>query len=200
MYELMQFESITKELDGISKQTMESHYKLYEGYVKKANEILEKLESVDRDPTKANQTFSELRELKVELSFAVGGIKNHVNYFSILGGQGGQPSGSLLEQIEKDFGSFEDWAADLKATGIAARGWVWLAYDWDRKKLFNYLGDAQNTFPIWNASMLLALDTYEHAYWLDYQQNRAPYIDAFMKNLNWQPIERLWDQLNDNTK
>lgn len=196
MYEAMQFEAMTKELKGISKQTMESHYKLYEGYVKKANEIEEKLATVDRDAAKANQTYSEIRELKLELSFAIGGIKNHVNYFSILGGNGGQPSGSLLTQIEKDFGSYDNWAADLKASGIAARGWVWLAYDWDSQKLFNYLGDAQNTYPIWNSSMLLALDTYEHAYWLDYQQNRAAYIDAFMENLNWQPIEALWQRLN----
>ena len=199
MYEAMQFDAMSKELDGISKQTMESHYKLYEGYVKKANEILEKLETVDRDPTKANQVFSELRSLKTELSFAIGGIKNHVNYFSILGGQGGKPSSVLLDQIEKDFGSFDVWTADLKATGLAARGWVWLAYDWDSKKLFNYLGDAQNTYPIWNASMLLALDTYEHAYWLDYQQNRGAYIDAFMKNLNWQPVEELWKMLKVGT-
>ena len=196
MYEVLQFDSMTADMDGISKQTMESHYKLYEGYVKKANEILEKLDSVDRDATKANQTFSEIRELKLELSFALGGIKNHVNYFSILGGKGGKPEGALLEQIEKDFGSFDAWAADLKATGIAARGWVWLAYDWDSGKLFNYLGDAQNTFPIWNASLLLALDTYEHAYWLDYQQNRGAYIDVFMKNLNWKPVEELWSNLS----
>lgn len=193
MYEALQFDSMTKELDGISKQTMESHYKLYEGYVKKANEIMEQLKDVDRDPAKANQTFSELRELKLELSFAVGGIKNHVNYFTVLGGEGGKPSGRLLAQIEKDFGSFEDWAADLKATAIAARGWVWLAYDWDAKKLFNYLGDAQNSFPIWNSTMVLALDTYEHAYWLDYQQNRAAYVDTFMKNINWKPLEKLWE-------
>ncbi len=196
MYEALTFDSLTKDLKGISRQTMESHYKLYEGYVKKANEIMEKLETVDRDPAKANQTFSEVRELKLELSFAVGGIKNHVNYFSILGGEGGQPTGPLLGQIEKDFGSFANWAADLKATGIAARGWVWLAYDWDSQRLFNYLGDAQNSYPIWNATMLLALDTYEHAYWLDYQQNRAAYIDAFMENLNWQPVEKLWGMVN----
>lgn len=192
MYEALTFDSISKELNGISKLTMESHYKLYEGYVKKANEIMEKLETLDRDPAKANQTFSELRELKLELSFAIGGIKNHVNYFSILGGEGGKPSGDLLAQIEKDFGSYENWVADLKSSGMAARGWVWLAYDWDTGRLFNYLGDAQNTFPVWNASMLVALDTYEHAYWLDYQQNRAAYIDTFMENINWKPVEQLW--------
>ncbi len=198
MYEVKQFASMTTELDGISKQTMESHYKLYEGYVKKANEILEKLSTVDRDPAKANQVFSELRELKLELSFAVGGVKNHENYFTVLGGKGGKPSGKLLEQIEKDFGSFEEWAADLKATGIAARGWVWLAVDWETGKLFNYLGDAQNSYPIWDATLLLALDTYEHAYWLDYQQNRAAYIDTFMKNINWEPVEKSWAEISAN--
>lgn len=192
MYEAMKFKSMDVELEGISKQTMESHYKLYEGYVKKANEILEKLETADRDPAKANQTYSELRELKVELSFAIGGVKNHVNYFSVLGGKGGQPGSDLLAAIEKDFGSFDAWATDLKASGIAARGWVWLAYDWDSGKLFNYVGDAQNSYPIWNCTMLLALDTYEHAYWLDYQQNRAAYIDTFMKNIDWEPVEHLW--------
>lgn len=196
MLEAQQFPSMTQELDGISKQTMESHYKLYEGYVKKANEITEKLSAIDLDPTKANQVYSDIRELKLELSFAVGGVKNHVNYFTILGGKGGQPTGALLKQIEKDFGSFENWAADLKATGIAARGWVWLAMDWDQGRLFNYLGDAQNSFPIWNSTMLLALDTYEHAYWLDYQQNRGAYIDVFMKNINWEPAEKLFEMMS----
>lgn len=196
LYEAQQFASMSKELNGISKATMESHYKLYEGYVKKANEIIDRLSTLDRDPAKANQTYSDIRELKLELTFAVGGVKNHVNYFTILGGQGGEPGGSLMKQIEKDFGSFADWAADLKATAIAARGWVWLAYDWDSQRLFNYLGDAQNSFPIWNSTMLLALDTYEHAYWLDYQQNRAAYVDAFMKNIDWQPVERLWAMVN----
>ncbi len=72
---------------------------------------------------------------------------------------------------------------------MAARGWVWLAFDWNANKLFNYLGDAQNTFPVWDASVLLALDTYEHAYWADYGTARATYIDAFFKNLDWKVIE-----------
>ena len=66
------------------------------------------------------------------------------------------------------------WRADLKATGLAGRGWAWTAYDWDEGRLFNYIGDAQNTFPIWNATPLVALDVYEHAYFLDYQTDRAP--------------------------
>ena len=88
----------------------------------------------------------------------------------------------------RDFGSVADWRADLKATGMAGRGWAWTAYDWDEERLFNYVGDAQNTFPIWNATPLVALDVYEHAYYLDYRTDRASYIDAFFDNLDWNTV------------
>jgi len=191
MLEAKKFGSI-RGLDGISEKTLIEHYKLYEGYVKKANETLEKLKTVDKQL--ANQTYSDLRELKLELSFALGGVKSHEIYFGHLGGKGGEPSGKLAEMIERDFGSFGDFRDDMKQTGIAARGWVWLAFDWDTKKLFNYLGDAHNSYPIWNATPLVALDTYEHAYWMDYGTGRAKYIDAFFKNLNWEPVEERFEK------
>jgi len=171
------------ELDGISRESVEAHYKLYEGYVSKRNEILSKLAEVD--PSSANQVYSEIRALKVELSFAVGGVKNHEIYFEHLGGDGGDPDGAAAALIERDFGSTEAWRTDLKASGMAGRGWAWTAYDWDEQRLFNYVGDAQNTYPIWNATPLVALDVYEHAYFLDYRTDRASYIDAFFNNLDW---------------
>jgi len=187
-----QFKSI-RALDGISEKTMTEHYKLYQGYVNKYNEIMTKLESVDLKT--ANQVFSDLRSLKLDLTFAIGGVKNHEIYFEHLGGKGGEPQGKLKQAIEKDFGAVEKWAADLKASGIAARGWAWLAYDHQWKRLFNYIGDAQNTFPVWGATPILALDVYEHAYWYDYQTARASYIDAFMKNLDWDVVGATWDAL-----
>ena len=171
------------ELDGISRAAVEAHYKLYEGYVSKRNEILGRLSSADTDA--ANQVFSDVRALKVDLSFAIGGIKNHELYFGHLGGGGGDPAGSFGALVRRDFGSVETWRADLRATGMAARGWAWTAYDWDEQRLFNYIGDAQNTFPVWNATPLVALDVYEHAYFLDYQTDRGSYIDAFFNNLDW---------------
>jgi Fe-Mn family superoxide dismutase len=174
------------ELDGISRATIEAHYKLYQGYVNKRNEILGKLGEVDA--ASANQVYSELRALKVDLSFAVGGIKNHEIYFEHLGGSGGAPGGAVADLLKRDFGSIDAWRADLKATGMAGRGWAWTAYDWDEGRLFNYVGDAQNTFPIWNATPLVALDVYEHAYFLDYQTDRASYIDAFLDNLDWDVV------------
>ncbi|HET7354526.1 MAG TPA: Fe-Mn family superoxide dismutase, partial [Gaiellaceae bacterium] len=143
------------ELDGISRAAVEAHYKLYEGYIAKRNEILGRLADVDL--AAANQTFSELRALKVDLTFAIGGIKNHELYFGHLGGAGGDPDGAFGSLVTRNFGSAAAWHADLKATGMAGRGWAWTAYDWDEGRLFNYIGDAQNTFPVWNATPLVAL-------------------------------------------
>jgi Fe-Mn family superoxide dismutase len=171
------------ELEGISRASVEAHYKLYQGYVAKRNEILGALAAVDLGS--ANQVYSQVRALKVDLSFAIGGIKNHEIYFEHLGGTGGSPSGAFGQLVDRDFGSADAWRADLTATGMAGRGWAWTAYDWDEGRLFNYVGDAQNTFPVWNATALVALDVYEHAYFLDYQTDRAGYIDAFFANLDW---------------
>ena len=174
------------ELHGISRASIEAHYRLYQGYVGKRNDILAALAGLDRSG--ANQVYSELRSLKVELSFAVGGVKNHELYFGHLGGRGGDPSGAIRGLIERDFGSIAAWRDDLKATAMAGRGWAWTAYDWDERRLSNYIGDAQNTYPVWNATPLVALDTYEHAYFLDYQTDRGAYIDAFFANLDWSVV------------
>jgi Fe-Mn family superoxide dismutase len=173
-------------LDGISRETVEAHYKLYQGYVNKRNEILGKLSDVDLST--ANQVYSDVRSLKVDLTFAIGGIKNHEVYFEHLGGTGGDPAGVFGELVRRDFGSVESWKADLKATGLAGRGWAWTAYDFDEGRLFNYIGDAQNSFPVWNASPLVALDVYEHAYFIDYGTDRASYIDAFFNNLDYDVV------------
>ncbi len=177
-----------RELNGISQRTMEEHYELYKGYVAKTNEIQDKLANVDR--ASANQIFSDLRSLRVDLSFATGGVKNHEIYFAHLGGKGGAPTGKVAELIARDFPSVDAWLADFKASGLAARGWVWLAYDHDWNTLTTVVGDAQNTFPLWNATPILALDVYEHAYWLDYGRLRAKYIEAFFNNLDWDVVNR----------
>src|SRR5207344_3424341 len=104
------------ELDGISRASVEAHYKLYQGYVAKRNEILGKLASVDW--SSANQVYSDVRSLKVDLSFAIGGIKNHEIYFEHLGGDGGDPDGVMGDLIKRDFGSVEAWRQDLKGTGM----------------------------------------------------------------------------------
>lgn len=182
-------------LTGISETTMRNHWKLYEGYVAKWKEIEAKLETADL--ATANQTYSEWRALKTDLTFAIGGVKNHQNYFSVLGGDGSTPtSGWLADAIEKQWGSWDAFKADLKATAMAGRGWAWLAYDWQTGKLGTYLGDAQNTYPVWNTSILVALDVYEHAYYADFGTDRAKYIDAFFANIDWSAVQEIGEQAN----
>lgn len=189
------FSSAIFEMKGISKKTIEDHLKLYQGYVNKYNEIMEKLSSLpDDEYVKANQTYSALRALKVELTFAYGGIVNHEIYFGHLAGEGGIPKGGLLAQIKKDFGSFDQFKKDMKATAMAGRGWVWLGWNHHLGQLFNYLGDAQNTYPVWETHPLVALDTYEHAYFADYGVNRGAYIDTFFANINWGMVEDIFDK------
>ncbi len=184
------------EMSGLSRKSVEEHLKLYAGYIAKYNEINSALEKLtDDDYAKANQSYSLIRELKVELTFAYGGIINHEVYFGHLGGSGAAPTGKLMAQIVKDFGSFDAYKKDMKATGIAARGWVWTAWNTMEGRLFNYIGDAQNSYPVWGCVPIVALDTYEHAYFMDYGVARAAYIDAFFTNMDWAVVERTFEKI-----
>jgi Fe-Mn family superoxide dismutase len=167
------------QLDGISRVSVEAHHRLYRDFVRARNEILGRLASADA---------GAVHELKAELAYAVGGIKNHELYFEHLGGRGGDPDGAIAGLIERDFGSVEAWRADLTATAMAARGWACTAYDWELGRLFNWLGDAQNAYPVWQATPLVLLDVDEHAYFLDFRTDRAAYVDAFFANLDWDVV------------
>ena len=181
-------------LDGISPESVEAHWGLYEGYVKKYNEIQEKLHGADRSA--ANQIYSDYRGFRSAITFAIGGIKNHEVYFQNLGGDG-SPSDALAAQVEKDFGGQEDLLTELRAGGMAARGWAWVAWDWDWAKLDVYIGDAQDTFPVWNATPILALDVYEHSYIRDFSTARPKYIDAFVANIDWADVSARWQRIAD---
>lgn len=173
---------------GISEATHKAHLGLWQGYANKTNEIRKALAELEMDPAKANQIYSQIRALKVNYAFAYGGYKNHNVYFDTIGGNGGPAAGDVATLINEAYGSHEAWAKDLKTTGIGARGWVYLAYDHDEQRVFNFIGDAQDTFPSWNSTLILALDVYEHAYFLDFQTARAKYIDAYLNVIDWDAV------------
>ena len=173
---------ITEDKPGLSLKMLKEHFKLYEGYVKKTNEIQEKIETADK--AEANGVYSFFGELKRQETFAVNGMKLHEVYFGHLNGNG-EPRGELVKMIEKDFGSMDAWKADMVATGICARGWAILAFDYKDNRLHNYGSDAHNVGAVWGAIPIIVLDVYEHAYFMDYGVNRKDYLDAFFKNLDW---------------
>ncbi|MDP3794681.1 MAG: Fe-Mn family superoxide dismutase [bacterium] len=182
-----------EELPGISKRALENHFeKLYKGYVAKRNEIEERLTTADR--SKAQATWSEYGELKRQETFAANGQILHEAYFAGLTGDG-RLQGEIAGKITQDFGSVERWEEDFRAAGLAARGWVVLAYDHSDGKLHNFLCDAHNQGGVWGAAPLLILDVYEHAYFLDYGADRKSYLDAYMKLVDWGKVSELYERI-----
>ena len=171
-----------KDLPGLSQKMLEQHFKLYEGYVKKSNEIQAKVESADK--SEANGVYSFIGELKRQETFAVNGMKLHEIYFGHLQGDG-KAGGALLEMIEKDWGSLDEWKAEMLAVGMGARGWAITAFDYRDNRLHIYASDAHNVGAVWGAIPVIVLDVYEHAYFIDYGIGRKAYIDSFFQNLDW---------------
>ena len=182
-------------LKGLSQKTIEIHHgKLYKGYVDKSNEISEKLGALRRSgKAEGNQTYSELRGLKLGETFANNGVYLHENYFTILGGDG-VPKGEVKEAIEKKWGSMDEFKTYFAACGMAARGWAILCWDMHEKRLMQYNCDAQNHGGIWGAIPIIALDVYEHSYFIDTGSDRMTYINNFFANLNWDKVEELYQK------
>jgi len=188
---------ISQDLEGFSLKMLKEHFKLYEGYVKKTNEIQQKLEVADK--SEANGVYSFIGELKRQETFAVNGMKLHEVYFGQLNGvstKSTEVSGEILKMIERDFSSMDIWKLDMIATGLSARGWGILAYDFKDAKLHNYGSDGHNVGAVWGAMPLVALDVYEHAYFIDYGVNRKDYISSFFKNLDWGYVNEVIKKYN----
>ena len=187
------FKAFETDLEGISKQTMEDHYKLYEGYVKKTNALRKRLNEFDYEEIEGNQVYSELRAVSVDYTFALLGFKNHDLYFGHLGGSGGDPTGRFAELIEAEFNGVDKWQAAVRKAAGAARGWVMVGYDLNDGSLFNYIMDTQNLWAVYNMVPVLAIDVYEHAYVRDFgatPPGRQEYVNAFFANLDWDHVNR----------
>jgi Fe-Mn family superoxide dismutase len=193
------FPAFDTELDGISKQTMTDHYKLYEGYIKKTNECRKILNEFDYSEIEGNQVYSPLRSVSVDYTFALLGYKNHELYFGHLGGDGGEPEGRFAELLGNEFkpGGVAGWKDAVRKAASAARGWVMVGYDLNDGSLFNYIMDTQNLWAVYNMVPVLAIDVYEHAYVRDFgatPDGRKQYVEAFFRNLDWDHVNRQLSQ------
>lgn len=179
---------VSKNMEGLSSSQIEQHLKLYKGYVGKSNELFAKLKEADL--SNPNGTYSPLRELLVEQSFAVNGMIYHEYYFGNLGGTGGDPTGDVKAALDERFGSTGKFMDFLKASGKCMRGWVVVGYNTRGGHIDTFGLDMHNMWSPQNLVPLLVLDVYEHAYMIDYGIDRAKYLDAFAKNLDWQVVAK----------
>jgi Fe-Mn family superoxide dismutase len=180
------FTIVMNENQQFSQKQLDDHFTLYRGYVNKRNEIDEKLLSTPR--TNQNITYSPFRGLKTSETFARNGMLLHELYFENI------KTGTIIgkkthEVLIQNFGSLEAFKEDLMASAKCARGWALTCYNLDDGRIQNYVLDSHNDkVPILTIP-LLVLDTYEHAYMIDFGINRAQYLDILWDNINWDIVE-----------
>lgn len=189
--EAKKYDQLVGNLPGFSAPQIEIHLKLYQGYVKKINEIraeIEKIPFAERKPN-ANFSYGKFSELKRRESVPYNGVYLHEMYFDNLGGPRGAPEADLARAIEGSFGSQSNWEEDLSACAeTATGGWVLLTYDRiDGKLHHNQVWEHSNGIMI-NQEHLLALDTWEHAFMIDFGTDKKSYLGAFLQNVNWKVV------------
>jgi len=183
-------------LDGISEQQIRFHHdKHYVAYVNNRNDIEQKLKEM-----RNKGDFSAVRGLKLNESHNASGMILHEIYFNCLGEKGGEPTGKLAEKIKEDFGSFDKWKSEFLAIAKSSRGWVLLCFDPSDGKLHNYNVDFHDVGAVWESIPILALDIWEHAYYLDQGPNKDKYFEAFFKNLNWKWISEKFNKIYNQFK
>jgi Fe-Mn family superoxide dismutase len=169
---------------GFSETLLKNHFTLYQGYVINTNKLLDTLGQMLKDGKTA---IPEFVELKRRLGWEFDGMRLHEYYFENLGGKAGLPSsGKLAKKLADDFGSYELWEKDFKATGsMRGIGWAVLYQDSGSWKLINFWINEHDQGHPAGCQPLLVLDVFEHAFMLDYGLKRPDYIEAFFKNIDW---------------
>lgn len=183
------------ELKGISAKTIEEHLKLYSGYVKNANFIIDKIAELSPDPETATKNAYTIGELRRRFGFEFDGMRNHEYYFEQL--EGGKqidvtPDSKYMAQIIKDFGSFQAMSDQFK-TLVMTRGvgWAMMYYDQTSDRLLLAWVDEQHLGHLTGLKVVLALDMWEHSYMLDYvPSEKGKYVEAFFNNINGEVLEK----------
>lgn len=177
-------------LKGISTKNIEEHLKLYAGYVKNANLVLEKIAELKTDLEKNTYLLSEVSR---RFGFEYNGMRNHEVYFSSLeGGPSIISNGPLMKMIIENWGSYEAWIMEFKTIALTRGiGWAMLYHDHKENRLLNAWVDEQHLGQLQDCTLILALDMWEHSYVADYQPSgKKNYVEDFFANLNWKIVER----------
>jgi Fe-Mn family superoxide dismutase len=179
---------------GLSDLQLKAHFTLYQGYVKKLNEIREKLGAADRSAP--NYSYNEYSELKRREPVAYNGTVLHEMYFENLGNGSTAASEGAKKLIDQSFGSYDAWMADSKAILMSAHGWLVTVFDYSDGKLYNNLVRTEHDVGLFaNVHVIVAVDAWEHAYFADYQTKKADYVANALSGLNWDVLNGRFAQL-----
>jgi superoxide dismutase, Fe-Mn family len=182
-------------LNGISDQTVEMHFKLYQGYVKETNRLTEAIDKFIKDGQVDQDEMPAYSELTRRLGFEYNGMVLHEYYFDNLksGGGSGDPAANtqFLKAAEASFGSYAIWKADFVGIGkMRGVGWAICNLNPANGRLSNHWVTLHETGNVAGFDPILVMDVWEHAYLLDYKPAERPkYIEAFFSNINWDTVE-----------
>jgi Fe-Mn family superoxide dismutase len=183
-------------LKGISDQTLEMHFKLYEGYVKETNKLTERIDEFISDGNVDQDEMPAYSELTRRLGFEYNGMVLHEYYFDnlISGGGTGDPdrSSQFLKAAEASFGNYDIWKADFVGIGkMRGVGWAICYQNPTNGRLSNHWITLHETGNVAGFNPILVMDVWEHAFLLDYKPAERPkYIEAFFSNIAWNEVEK----------
>lgn len=192
VYEPKNFEHLlgTK---GFSDQLLKNHFTLYQGYVANTNKLAEALSMLLKEGKTGTPEYAELKR---RFGWEFDGMRLHEYYFGnmIKDGKELKKDSKFFKKVIEDFGTYENWEKDFKATGMMRGiGWVILYYDQIANRLINLWINEHDVGHLSGAIPILIMDVFEHAYMIDYGLKRADYIEAFFKAIDWSVIVNRFD-------
>jgi len=174
----------------ISEEQLKLHHqKHHQAYVNGANAVFEKL-----DKSRRENTDLDMKATLKELSFHVGGFKLHNKFWENLApagkGGGGTPKGDLAKAIDGEFGSIDRFRKEFTqaATSAEGSGWAALTFCQRTKRLLVMQIEKHNVNIMPGYDILMVLDVWEHAYYLDYRNDRAKFVEGFWNIVNWDTV------------
>ena len=186
-------------LNGISDQTLEMHFKLYEGYVKETNRLTEKISAFLADGRVDQEEMPAYSELTRRLGFEYNGMVLHEYYFGNMK-RGStsvdpDPGSPFFRAAEESFGSYETWKADFVSVGkMRGVGWAICYQNPANGRLSNHWITLHEVGNVSGFAPVLVMDVWEHAFLLDYKPaERGKYIEAFFSNIDWDAINQRLD-------
>jgi superoxide dismutase, Fe-Mn family len=178
-------------MPGFTDESMNIHFKLYEGYVGHFNEMIDILNGTDRD----NPAYDAIKE---KFAWDFNGVRLHEAYFGNLTKdyKALNPDSGLAREMVKTYGSLESWANDFwEVSSTRGAGWAVLAWDPEGKSLINLWIKGHEVGTLFYCVSLLVNDCFDHAYMTDYGDDRSDYAEAFLKVIDWVEVQKRFDSV-----
>lgn len=182
---------------AIDSKTMEIHHgRHHQGYINNLNSTLEN--HSDLQGMTLSELVAGLNDLSADVKTAIrnhgGGHLNHSIFWNTMGSDGSQVTGSLEEAINRDFGNMENLKAEIKlAAGVFGSGWAWLVTDSDG--ILSVVQTSNQDNPLTDGlTPLTGVDVWEHAYYLNYQNLRSDYVDAWLNLVHWEKVSEIYEE------